>query len=209
MLYHWRAWRKRKDWGDFREQIADWLGDFAGRQDELILIGPSGGYTLQTEWLKRFKKIHAYDLDPLAPLFFRARHGRLPVAFHNQDLFWDEGRLSTVSLKTALKKHPRAAVLISNLLGQLLLEHPTDDRTWEIFLNRLRFTLKDREWASYHDLFTHERGEVIDHLTGGEWKAGLETRQFRWPLTATSLHIIEGLRSSGTPDSVSASPDAN
>ena len=195
LIYHWRALRNQRHWYEFRKDVEEWLHDWPQFANELILIGPSAGYTLTTAWLKKFTRISAYDVDPLAGMLFRLKHPGLNIRFHNEDLFWtdDEG-YTTNTLREILKQNPSAAVLMSNVVGQLLLEHPVKDREWSRFLHGLRMALNGREWASYHDLFTHENGEVIDHLTGGDWKADLKTIQFRWPLTATSLHIVEGVR---------------
>jgi hypothetical protein len=195
LRYHWRAWRQRRAWAGFRKEIETWLEEWAPETDELILIGPSGGYTLPTEWLRKFKTIYAFDADPLAKVFFRREHPGVNVRFERRDLFWDEGRFSAQSLQNVMKAHPNAAVLLSNVLGQLLLEHNVSEEAWEHFLAELRGRLERKSWASYHDLYTHEKGEVIDHLLDGKWKAGLETRQFRWPLTKASQHLIEGVRS--------------
>src|SRR4051794_9109699 len=87
-LYHWRAFRRRHAWRDFNREIEDWLNAWDCPREHLILIGPSGGYTLPTAWLKSFSNISAYDLDPLAPLFFRLRHRGVKVEFRRQDIFW-------------------------------------------------------------------------------------------------------------------------
>ena len=194
LKYHWRAWRQRGQWTSFRREIELWLNEWSFECEELILIGPSGGYTLPTNWLKQFKAVYAYDADPLAPLFFKRQHPGVNVIFKRRDLFWEDERFSAQSLLRILKEHPEAAVLMSNVLGQLLLEHPVSEDEWETFLIQMRGRLENRPWASYHDLYTHEKGEVIDHLLDGKWKAGLSTRQFSWPLTRASLHLIEGVR---------------
>ncbi|MBX3022201.1 MAG: hypothetical protein KF799_11050 [Bdellovibrionales bacterium] len=194
MLYHWRAWRSRSRWQPFVNALSAWLGEWR-TGEELVLIGPSAGYTLPVDFLKRFAKITAYDLDPLAPTFFRRHHRGLAVEFHRQDVFWREARLSLEPLKELLSRHPQAAFLFSNVLGQLLLEGTAEESEWLRFLTDLRRTLGSRDWASYHDVFTYEGGEVIDHLLSGEWKQGLKTGDFEWKLTPRSLHKIQGVRS--------------
>jgi hypothetical protein len=196
LKYHWRAWRQRSQWSSFRQEIEKWLEDWSFDSDELILIGPSGGYTLPTGWLRGFKTVYAFDADPLAPFFFKRQHPGVNVIFERRELFWVDGRYTAQNLLPILRQHPGAAVLMSNVLGQLLLEHPVSEPAWEHFLMELRGRLEREPWASYHDLYTHEKGEVIDHLLDGKWKAGLETRQFRWPLTRASQHLIEGVRNS-------------
>src|SRR5687768_394255 len=119
VLYHWRAFRHQWRWESFRQELRKWLGEWPNEARELILIGPSGGYTLNTEWLKKFERVYAFDLDPLAPLIFRRRHPGVNVTFERRDLLWEDAEFSTAGLEAALKRHPRAAVLFSNVLGQL------------------------------------------------------------------------------------------
>ena len=194
LVYHWRALRHGHKWRPFREQIADWLQNWPPRSKQLLLIGPSAGYTLPTEWLAKFEQVVAYDLDPLAPALFRWQHAKVPIRFEKQDMFWHQGNLSLRSLQKALRDHPDAAMLFSNVLGQVLLEGQASESQWYSFLKDLRRQLQGREWASYHDLFSTKDGEIIDHMTQGAWSDGLDKREFSWQLTAASQHQIQGLK---------------
>lgn len=193
LRYHLRSRRYAGLWGPFQSEIAKWLNDWEPDYSHLLLLGPSAAYTLPTAWLKKFTRIDAYDLDPLAPWIFRFNHPGVSVQFHRKNLFWQDGVLSTGALTEILREHPKASILFSNILGQVLLEGHASEREWSDFLLRLRHRLQYRSWASYHDLFTHEDGAVIDHLMRGEWSQGLESRQFVWQLTPDSRHIIEGV----------------
>jgi hypothetical protein len=88
LLYHLRALRSRARWRGFANDLERWLFAWRKPGGKLILIGPSAGYTLSTEWLRGFKEIHAYDIDPLAAWFFSLRHPGVDAEFHQQDLFW-------------------------------------------------------------------------------------------------------------------------
>lgn len=197
LRYHLRSRRYRSLWQPFRDEIQDWLETWNCDFDELVLLGPSAAYTLPTPWLKKFKTIYAYDLDPLAPLMFRWQHGSLNIGFRRKNLFWENGNLSTQPLREVLNSHPKANLLFANVLGQVLLEGRADEEEWRRFLGQLRRILRFRNWGSYHDLFTHQDGCVIDHLTQGDWTKGLDARQFNWQLTPESRHIIEGVFNSG------------
>jgi len=223
-LYHLRALTRQALWRDFSRQIAEWLDQWQTPTEELILIGPSGGYTLPTPWLRSFKKITAYDIDPLAPWFFHRQH-RLPnVKFIKQDLFWQKNKLSLAHLSEIRSRNPHASVLFCNVLGQIPLEGEVNEAGWQSYLNHLRGLLEGWRWASYHDLFTvdhlphREHGsvaalyktkpdiseavepshgsttEVTDHLMLGPWTAGLTKTVFPWSLSNTSLHLIEGVQ---------------
>lgn len=194
LLYHWRARRQSGRWDPFRKELAEWLAGWNIPKQELILIGPSAGYTLPTGWLTGFSKITAYDLDPLAPWLFSRNHPGAHVQFKKINLFWQGGCLSLLPLRELITRHPRSPILFTNVLGQVLLEGRASDFEWSVFLRGLRALLNNHRWASYHDRLTHEGGETIDHLTGGDWIADLEVRPLRWQLTRKALHEIDAVR---------------
>lgn len=194
ILYHWRAWRSKSNWKDFRLGIERWLNEWNPSSKELLLIGPSGGYTIPSTWLKKFTSIKAFDQDPLAPYFFRKNHPQVPVSFTRKNLFWKDGKLDFKILALILRDHPESAVLFCNVLGQVLLEGKATELEWSDYLKNLRTLLKEREWASYHDLYTHENGQIIDHLMQGEWSQSIPARRLQWQLTPNSLHIVEALQ---------------
>ncbi len=156
VMFHARAWRHEKLWQGFNVAIAQWLESWDAPRDELILIGPSGGYTLPVNWLRSFRQIFAYDTDPLVPWLFPKRHPYARVKFIRSDVFWKSGRLSLSPLKKILSDHPKASIAFCNVLGQLPLEGDFNEHQWEIYLYELRLLMKDRKWASYHDLATIE-----------------------------------------------------
>jgi hypothetical protein len=232
-VYHLRSLRRQALWKPFRQQLNHWLSEWLNeilashlnpRPESLILIGPSGGYTLETEWLNRFSSISAYDIDPLAPWFFRRRHPAVAekTKFHRLDVFWAGGRLSLSALGSVLNQYPSSAILFSNVLGQVPLEHPVAEDEWRSYLKTLSEKLRSRSWASYHDLYSLDslkanqhanvfeqlhtaktapndlRGVktsvvVTDHLLDSDWTSGLKTKRFAWSLSSKSLHIIEGV----------------
>ena len=193
LYYHLRAWRHRRLWRPFQEKIHAWLETWPCATDELLLFGPSGGYNLPTPWLKKFRKIEAFDLDPLAEWMFRRNHPDLDVHFHRVNLFWRDNRLSVSPLIEVLDRHPRASLLFCNVLGQVLLEGLAGEEEWLAFLRHLRQVLNGREWASFHDTVTTEGNEAIDHLLDGAWLDGLTQTSFEWQLTPTSRHQVTGV----------------
>jgi hypothetical protein len=156
--YHWRGLRRRSLWQPFCKSLAIWLKRWNPPREGLILIGPSGGYTLPNEWLRSFGEVHAFDLDPLAPWFFRRRHG-LYAHFERRDVFWRTSpngnrELSLEPLREILAKHPGCTVLFCNVLGQVPLEGSLTEGQWHRYLSELRQELAGRSWASYHDIFS-------------------------------------------------------
>jgi hypothetical protein len=156
LRYHLRARLRRSLWQDFQRQIAEWLEAWNPPRSSLILIGPSGGYTLPQRFLASFGKITAYDLDPLAPWLFRQRHPHANVQFVSRDMFWQQKQLSLEALQQVLAVDSKSSVIFSNILGQLPLENFVSESEWQEFLSGLRDQLNSRWWASYHDLLSIE-----------------------------------------------------
>ena len=169
LRWHWRAWRSRTLWAPTCKDIAAWLARVQPRSKELILLGPSAGWMIPTNWLLRFERIHAVDIDPWAARFFAYRHGAALQAggtrwqYQTGDALADLPRLLTV--------HPQACVLFDNLLGQLRFHAPR----WQ---DPLTFTaqqladvhrlLRGREWGSVHDLLS---GPALGLASGQEFPA--------------------------------------
>jgi hypothetical protein len=194
LYYHLRAWRHGRSWQPFREQLAKWLDSWNCPHKELILLGPSAGYSLPDSWLRNFSSIQAFDLDPLAGPLFRLRHPDVPIEFHRANLFWQDGRLSTAPLQKVLDAHPQAPVLFCNVLGQVLLEGHASEEEWTAFLRRLRELLNSRSWASYHDVQTQEGSTAVDHMTDGDWCSDLPVQKFEWQMSPSSRHFLAGIR---------------
>lgn len=192
LYYHARAWLNGGRWRPFKNELAEWLESWPCPRNELILIGPSAGYTLPTPWLGRFGRITAFDLDPLAGPLFRRRH-RTAADFHRVDLFWSEGRLSLRPLSELLERTPGATILFCNVLGQVLLEGRASEEEWAAFLRGLREKLRGRAWASYHDVRSSDGHMAIDHLTAGDWVNGLPVRHMLWRLNSKTQHEIEAV----------------
>jgi hypothetical protein len=76
LVYHWRAWRwRRTPWAPFHDQVRRWLTDWRPEAGQLVLVGPSGGYALSSQFLERFRKITVLEPDDLA----RRKIGRAHV----------------------------------------------------------------------------------------------------------------------------------
>jgi hypothetical protein len=155
LRWHWRAWRSRTLWAPTCTDIAGWLAQVQPRSKELILLGPSAGWMLPTDWLLRFERIHAVDIDPWAARFFAYRHGAALQAggtrWHYQtgDALADLPRLLTML--------PQACVLFDNILGQLRFHAPRwqDPLTFTAQqLADVQRLLRGREWGSVHDLLS-------------------------------------------------------
>jgi hypothetical protein len=161
LSYHWIA-RKRVNhaWRPFRAQVRDWLlawkSQWPETCSELIVFGPSAGWTLPLTDLAKINKLVFVEPDPIARFLLRRRLKYASLEFYSRaDLLpWFSDDL--LAFNDFLRDRPKAAVLFSNLLGQVpLLVSPSyhasqNQHAQDAFLS----ALKGRTWASYHDIFS-------------------------------------------------------
>lgn len=154
LIYHFRALKYRSNlWQEFRYDLRLWLNAWNPRETSLLLIGPSGGHCLDTEFLRRFKSISAVDPDPLAKWFFFRNHGIRPD-WTGEDYFSPfEGHFDIGLFENLLRRYPNHCVLFCNFLGQLPLLYPHDDTedSFSSWCGALPTLLDSRSWASFHD----------------------------------------------------------
>jgi hypothetical protein len=168
LRYHLRAWRYRRTlWAPFVRAVSRWLGDWRPAERSLVLVGPSGGYCIDLQFIRRFDNVTVVELDPIARWIF-ARRARGPLdgartrlAFDSSDYLSPiDGRFSLEGLRALCERYPSHAVLFCNVLGQLPLlgPDPDEDNTrvdfvggFEWWLRALPEALADRSWASFHD----------------------------------------------------------
>lgn len=148
IFYHWSAFRYRKLWQPFCRQVARWLDEWAPPARELVIFGPSVGYTLSDDFLLRFNRVIAVEPDPFARWLFRRRfrHQRTRLELISDEcLLWKP--------RAWRQKLPNdAAFLFSNILGQVNLIRPPDldvDRWQSDVIEALDLV---ESWASYHDV---------------------------------------------------------
>jgi hypothetical protein len=162
LAYHFTAWRFRSTWKPFRERIHAWLNAWNPTEKNLLLIGPSAGYTLPSAFLERFNTIRVIEPDPLARIFLKKRFpesaSRITFLSAESILPWwnadeeDPGlRFKTFLRETEDAQGP-LAVLFCNFLGQLpLLKLNYEEKSLR---NAFDAALAPYTWASYHDLFS-------------------------------------------------------
>ena len=216
LVWHWRALWRRRHWMDFIDAVAAELQQWQPPQKKLLLLGPSAGWCLPSDFLIRFNEINAIDLDPLAERIFRFNHGRAldragtKLTFELENIF--------TSFDAILDRFPDHAILFPNMLGQHIY-HIDDTDQARIEIESVKTKLATRHWASIHDRLsgkiqsgaalptpftTHEAltaqilaeqlklsGEWIDHQTTHVLPEGVERRLVGWRLLDTWMHIVE------------------
>ena len=181
--WHVHAVRSLNRWLPTREKIAQFLAGIEPQQTHLLLIGPSAGWMLPTPWLTRFQRIDVVDIDPLVPLLFRLRHGKVlrehgtQLRFHRQD--------AIAGLPQVLRLHPDACLWFDNVLGQVSVRLGDEDIA-ERQLRHLKLLLKGRSWGSLHDVYSGPTDPTMDspEIQTSIFKrlddAGEETAQVEW-----------------------------
>jgi hypothetical protein len=178
LRYHLRAWRSRHTaWPPFRREVDRWLTQLWNpvAPRELLIFGPSAGWTLPLGFLTRYSSIIAVEPDPIARVLLSRRiprHLQIKFVADPSILPWfSAGRFAKF-----LDEHASAHVLFSNILGQIPLLRPVRSigEAREEFLSNLA----GRCWASYHDLIS-VRARSTAALSGMECasltQASLET----------------------------------
>ena len=108
-------------------------------------------------FLQRFDRIDAYDIDPLAGLWFRARHAK-HLRAHGVALRYHRCE-AIAQLPDLLAQHPQACVWFDNLLGQLRYRFGDTDAA-QARLRQLHHDLRGHPWGSVHDAYS---GRVRAH----------------------------------------------
>lgn len=159
LSYHCRAaLNASQRWGPFRENVGSWLRGWQPPERHLVLVGPSGGYTLPITWLTTFEKLTILEPDPVARWLLRRkltnqvrtnRSGRSPECAFIAD---DNLVTQPARLPELVARNAPCAILFSNILGQLghLIGDATRGDTAAIKA-AVRDVARHRSWASYHD----------------------------------------------------------
>jgi hypothetical protein len=142
LVYHWRALcYRRRLWWPFIHQVATWLQAWHPPQRELVLIGPSAGYTVSPRFLERFFQVTVLEPDPLARRLLFRRFPAVRFKIGAIDCMADMAGPDEL-----VAAYPQAAFLFANVIGQRLAGLPPE---WPDSLMR---ALAHRSWASYHDV---------------------------------------------------------
>ena len=149
--WHVHAHYSHKRWQPTVQLIEQFFAQVDPQSDHLLLIGGSAGWMMPSSWLTRFKRIDAYDIDPLAAWLFNWRHGRRLKAQGTQI---EHHRLDALEvLPEILSAHPAACMWFDNVLGQHRYR-VRDEARVEHELAQLKTTLKGRHWGSLHDVWS-------------------------------------------------------
>ncbi len=177
LAYHYRALRySRRHWQPFRQEVASWLNGWEVSFDEILLVGPSSGYTLPAEWLKKFKRRVGIEPDPVARSIFEKRIG--PTDWIK--LKWFQVEKSAGSgdgfefpldnLHEWCLQHPQTPILFCNILGQLPLLHrkaiASSEGTFNKWKRDFAAVLDSQPFASFHDIYSSSTDFELSSFVG-------------------------------------------
>ncbi|MDZ4661929.1 MAG: hypothetical protein SGJ18_09975 [Pseudomonadota bacterium] len=232
-FYHYLAWKyRRRLWQPFLNEVGTWLNQWEQKSLDLILVGPSAGYSLPPEFVYRYDRVIVIEKDSLGAYLFKKKFGQVKSNIFKDDLF---RRLPLV-----LKDYPDADLVFCNVLGQVFIDwrrQGWNEKEFTKWKAQLRELIKDRYWCSYHDLYSimakidfikvKERFsntvtveelikvfatkfklrsiEVIDHLTHDFFMTGKRDVQ-HWQLAPRSHFFIEFIRSDDAYPNLATKP---
>jgi hypothetical protein len=184
LRYHWTALRRRNDaWLPHRRSVRTFLSEWAPRASKLILVGPSAGYSLPSEFLAPFQQVLVIEPDPLAR---RLLTQRFEIGFQ-----WVRS-----PKELTLQLDRSYAVLFCNMLGQLSLspamENPESRGQFHRLAERVQLLCP---WASFHDRLSIDGDSVSDLADLRSLDSNLELKSAqRLDADTLALRFLPGAR---------------
>jgi hypothetical protein len=141
--YHFRAAKfAQSHWQNYCNGVAGWLPSWKQKSSDLLLVGPSAGYSLNSTFLERYQKIWLSEPDVLARLLLRRRFSKVNFATIRADVLDD------------LSAYKNCDILFCNILGQLPLVKKFAQKEFAQKALVSELLTSGINFASYHDLFS-------------------------------------------------------
>lgn len=154
LFYHYLYLRYgRTLWRPYQQFIHRHLQQWTPGGGHLVLLGPSGGYSLPAQWLACFDRVDAIDFDPLAERIFKWRFPNAKVVWHRTN-FLGQSEFYPQGLLDLKKQFSGDYFLFCNFLGQLPFLYQDYESQHEVFKNTLYEFCQDSNWCSYHDIYS-------------------------------------------------------
>ena len=220
LWWHARAFRSQRAWQSTTQAIEDWLLKHSPQAKRLVIVGASAGWMLSQTWLRSFKEVHTWDVDPWARPLFHWRHGK---ALRQSNVQWVHHECDAwMSDRAWQDAGPDTLYWFDNVLGQLPLIMLKEEAQQRI--HAIHVALKKTHWGSIHDRFsgpiTGDRsvppawtsqsgveasnhlaqgwllnwgaqGDWSDHLTSAVFKSGTPVLNVAWAFKPQMGHWLE------------------
>lgn len=155
LVYHWRALKYSSSlWKSYHKNIAEWLAEWPQKNERLLLVGPSAGYSLTNEFLSRYKKIVVNELDSCARYLFKKKFYKSDIDFIKTDLLGTTRDLVPDQFITYINSNLSCDILFANVLGQISILTANNPEKFISWSSKLKKGIQSKNFASYHDLFS-------------------------------------------------------
>lgn len=174
LRYHLRGFRYAETlWQPFRWHLAEWLYGWEPPEKQLIVVGSSGGWCVQPLFFERFAEVTCLEPDPTAHWIFRRRLDKAPLDNRPRLRFEADDHLLADPSKFVrlLEAQPNAAVLFTNIVGQLrvlLGAENGDEPAFVRVREAIQSVLPSRSFASFHDRVSGLIEPAIDGVSHAE-----------------------------------------
>ncbi len=220
LAWHVRAWRRQAAWRPTVLALQDEWMRHSPKADRLVIIGASAGWMMSPLWLRQFKTIETWDMDPWARWLFAHRHGR---ALQAAGVAWTHHQADAWADDQAWGHDPSDSLYwFDNVLGQLRFMGPHAEA--EARIRQVRQRLRQTRWGSVHDRYSGPisvasplapvwssaagmdleaapaqawlqgwgaQGNWLDHLTGGVLAPGTPVLNLAWAFKPDFGHWLE------------------
>jgi hypothetical protein len=212
--YHLKALRYKNNlWRPYQNHLHQWLKNVTFSKSKLFLVGPSGGYSLKSEFLSQFSTIKVAEPDPMARYLLKRNHPGIYFQWSSKNHL-----KNSAAFKTLFDDNQDCQILFCNLLGQIPYFL---NGFQESVLKEIKSILEEYEWVSYHDRISscepfknmkplgpkldsisinglvkefwdnQKKIEVRDHLTGQLFNSFKGFFYIPWVLDPRNSHLIE------------------
>lgn len=157
IVYHYRGLKHKRahlkhnsPWTPFQSLLQEQLEQWRPKS-KLIILGGSGGYLLDTNWLYQFERIVVIDHDPLTSFFFNRHHPLKKIEYIKANIV-----LNNKISFDLISNHDlsNTSLLFSNILGQLPLQFINRSLNYAQYKEHLKKKLIEKSFFSFHDLYS-------------------------------------------------------
>lgn len=219
LFYHYLALKyKNSLWSCYKKNLNKLIIDLKFPTEKIILVGPSGGYALDADWVNQFSEVLVAEPDGLALKI-------LSKKIKDFKAIESPVSLDILNCKKFSKHAKTHTFIFCNLLGQLYtIYHDLggDESSFEQWKELLALKLSEINFVSFHDVFSitsknnldsgmlteaktvsdclqmiklnnlgNKMLQLTDHRTEGLFPEARPAKYLFWQMTPQNYHIME------------------